>query len=71
MTIAATHSQNTNSKEINMSLPKISTSVSRIFPFAPKVGAKKGIIQNINLQYSARGENRITTNDSLFFKKQM
>ena len=24
--------------------------VSRIFPFAPKVGSKKGVIQNINFQ---------------------
>ena len=35
------------------------------------MGTKKGIIQNINLQYSVRGENRITTTDSLFFKKEM
>jgi len=54
-----------------MTLPTFQGSVGRIYPFAPKTGAKKGIIQNINLQYSARGENRITTNDSLFFKKQM
>ena len=54
-----------------MTLPTFQGSVGRIYPFAPKTGAKKGIIQNINLQYSARGENRITTNDSLFFKKQI
>ena len=54
-----------------MTLPTLQVNVDRIFPFAPKIGSKKGIIQNINLQYSVRGENRITTTDSLFFKKEM
>jgi len=54
-----------------MTLPTFQGSVSRVFPFAPKVGTKKGIIQNINLQYNVRGENRIQTTDSLFFKKEM
>ena len=67
--VAATHSQNTQTETINMSLPNFNGSVSRIFPFAPKNGAKKGILQNINLQYDVSAENRISTVDSLFFKK--
>ena len=68
---AGTHSQNTNTQTINMSLPNITASVSRIFPFAPKVGTKKGIIDNINFQYDVAAENRIQTTDSLFFKPEM
>ena len=71
MSLSATHSQNTNTQTINMTLPTLQTSVSRIYPFAPKVRTKKGIIQNINFQYNLRGENRILTTDSLFFKKEM
>ncbi|PNQ72986.1 organic solvent tolerance protein OstA [Hanstruepera neustonica] len=71
MSVTATHSQNTNTEVINMTLPTIQASVSRIFPFAPKTGVKKGIIQNINFQYNIRAENRIQTTDSLFFKKEM
>lgn len=71
VTIAATHQQNTNTEQINMSLPNLNTNVSRIFPFAPKSGVKKGIIQNINFQYDLSAENRITTVDSLFFKSEM
>ena len=70
-TLAATHSQNTNTQQISMSLPNLSGSVSRIYPFAPKDGDKKGIIQNINFQYDLSAENRILTADSLFFKKEM
>ncbi|MEP5341758.1 MAG: putative LPS assembly protein LptD [Algibacter sp.] len=69
--LTATHSQNTNTQSINMTLPTFQGSVGRIYPFAPKVGSKKGIVQNINLQYNIRGENRIATTDSLFFKKEM
>jgi len=69
--ISVTHSQNSNTETINMTLPTFQGSVSRVFPFAPKVGVKKGILQNINLQYNVRAENRILTTDSLFFKKEM
>lgn len=71
LSLAATHSQNTNTEAISMSLPNLNTSVSRIYPFAPKDGTKKGIIQNINFQYDLTAENRIQTTDSLFFKSEM
>lgn len=71
ISLTATHSQNTNTQEINMTLPTFQGSVGRIFPFAPKIGTKKGLIHNISLQYNVRGENRIRTTDSLFFTKQM
>ncbi len=71
VTLAATHSQNTQTEQILMSLPNLNASVSRIYPFAPKDGNKKGIIQNINFQYDLSAQNRIQTTDSLFFKPEM
>lgn len=71
LNVTATHSQNTNIERINMTLPTAQFSVGRIYPFAPKDGIKKGIIDNVNLQYNVRAENRINTTDSLFFKPQM
>jgi lipopolysaccharide assembly outer membrane protein LptD (OstA) len=71
LTVAATHSQNTKTEQISMSLPNLNASVSRIYPFAPRNGTKKGIIQNINFQYDLTAENRIQTVDSLFFKPEM
>ena len=60
-------SQNSQSKAVNLTLPTFQASMERIFPFAPKVGAKKGFFQNINFQYTGRAENRIiTTEDALF-----
>ena len=68
---SATHNQNTNTNAVNLTLPTLQGSVSRIFPFAPKEGTKKGVIENINLQYNLRGENRITTTDEDFFTDKM
>ncbi|NHM06798.1 LPS-assembly protein LptD [Flavobacterium sp. CYK-4] len=71
LSLTATHSQNTNTEQINMTLPTLQFSVDRVFPFAPKEGIKKGFFKNINLQYNLRSENRIATTDSLFFKPEM
>lgn len=71
LSVTATHSQNTQTQQINMTLPTLQFSIDRIFPLAPKNGIKKGFIKNINLQYNLRGENRIATTDSLFFKSEM
>ena len=71
LSVTATHNQDTNTEIINMTLPTLQLSVDRVYPFAPKDGVKKGFFKNINLQYNLKGENRITTNDSLFFKPEM
>ena len=71
VSLSATHSQNTNTQVINMTLPTFQGSVNRIYPFAPKTGSKKGAIDNINFQYNVRGENRIQTSDSLFLTGAM
>ena len=71
LSLTATHSQNTQTQTINMTLPSLQVNVDRIFPFAPKEGEKRGIFKNINFQYTLRGDNRIETKDSLFFKPQM
>jgi lipopolysaccharide assembly outer membrane protein LptD (OstA) len=71
MSLSATHSQNTQTEVINMTLPTLQLSVDRIYPFVGKDGVKKGFIKNINLQYNLSGRNTITTTDSLFFKPQM
>lgn len=71
LTIAATHSQNSNTEQINMSLPNINANISKIYPFAPKYGPKQGIIDNISLEYNLTAQNSISTVDSLFFKRDM
>ena len=69
--LTATHQQNTRTEQINLTLPTMQVSMGRVFPFAPKSGTKKGIIQNINFQYNSRAEYRISTTDSLFGRSEM
>ena len=71
MSLTASHSQNTRTKKVNLSLPTLNASMERVYPFVKRNGQKKGFFKNINFQYSLRGENRIETNDSLFLKKEM
>jgi lipopolysaccharide assembly outer membrane protein LptD (OstA) len=71
MSLTATHSQNTQTEEINMTLPTLQLSVDRMYPFVGKDGVRKGFFKNINLQYNLNGRNSIVTNDSLFFKPEM
>ncbi|MTH15377.1 LPS-assembly protein LptD [Flavobacterium sp. LC2016-01] len=69
--LTATHSQNTQTEVINMTLPSLQASIDRVYPFVGKDGVKKGFIKNINLQYNLSGKNSFVTTDSLFFKPQM
>lgn len=71
MSLTATHNQNTNTETIDMTLPTLTASMERIYPFAKRDGIKKGIIQNINLQYNLSASNQIRTTDSLFFTSKM
>ncbi|TCN58955.1 LPS-assembly protein LptD [Flavobacterium circumlabens] len=71
ISLTATHSQNTQTEQITMTLPTLQASIDRVYPFVGKDGVKKGFIKNINLQYNLSGKNNITTTDSLFFKPQM
>ena len=71
LSLTATHSQNTQTSQINMTLPNMQFSVDRVYPFVGKDGVKKGFFKNINLQYNLDGRNSFVTTDSLFFKPQM
>lgn len=71
MNLTATHQQNTNTEEINMTLPSMQLNMDRINPFQGKGGVQKNAFQKIGLNYSAQGEYRIRTTDSLFFKPEM
>ncbi|MGB5323638.1 putative LPS assembly protein LptD [Lutimonas sp.] len=71
MNASMTHTQNTNTERIDMSLPSLVVNMDRIYPFAPKVGSKKNPIQNLGLTYSMNAQNRISTTDEEFGTAKM
>lgn len=69
LSLSATHSQNTQTKSVNMTLPSLTANMERIYPFAERNGIKKGLFQNINFQYTMRGDNRINSTDEIIAEK--
>ncbi len=63
-----THSQNTVTHDLSLSAPNVSFSLARITPFQSETGVNNWY-NNIGFSYSVVAENRITTKDSLLFKK--
>lgn len=69
----ARHSQNTNSGEMQFTLPDVSVSLNRIFPFKRRTssGAQQQWYEKISLQYTGKFLNRIKTQDSLLFERSL
>lgn len=72
LTAAARHSQNTTSKTVNLSLPEISFSITRLYPFKRKSQTgPQTWYEKINITYSTNLKNELNTYDSLVFKKDV
>jgi hypothetical protein len=70
-TASASHSQNTNTAIISMTLPSFILNMDRIYPFAPKSGSQKNAFQKIGLNYGLKAENKIKVSEEDFFKPKM
>ncbi len=66
------HQQNSLNKSVTLGLPKLAFNMSRIYPFrSRKRAGNTRWYDNIEFSYSARMENTIYTNDSLFLTRDM
>ncbi|MCD4666028.1 MAG: hypothetical protein K8R68_12225, partial [Bacteroidales bacterium] len=66
------HSQNTITREMHITLPKITFTVNRFYPMRrnERIGKLKWY-ENISVNYNMNVENRIDTYDSLLFKEDI
>ncbi|RIV74420.1 putative LPS assembly protein LptD [Flagellimonas aequoris] len=69
--LTLSHTQNSRTQIINMSLPTFQASMERIYPFVKRDEVKKGIFENINFQYDVNAQNSITTTEEDFFTSKM
>ena len=69
--VTLSHTQNSRTQSVNMSLPTFQASMERIFPFVKRDAVKKGLFQNINFQYDVNAQNSITTTEEDFFTSEM
>lgn len=66
------HSQNSNTRGVSLTLPKVSFNMTRINPFKRKVATgPKRWYEDIQLSYTSILENRISTTDSLLFTRDV
>jgi lipopolysaccharide assembly outer membrane protein LptD (OstA) len=64
--------QNSATKQVNLTMPKISINMARITPFKRKVSTGgKRFYEDIQLSYTSLLENRISTYDSLLFTSEV
>ncbi len=64
------HSQNTNTRIMDITLPNISLRMNTIFPFKPKNVTKENWTHNIALQYNSELRNFVKVADTLLFTQQ-
>ena len=70
--MSANHSQNSNTGAVNLNLPKMSFTMSRLYPFRFKNSTGKGgFWEDIQLSYTSNLDNRITTKDTLLFTRHV
>lgn len=71
MTASARHSQNTTQKSVTISLPEVSLSMNRFYPFKRKqsVGSAKWY-ESISVTYNMNARNDLNTYDSLVFTRK-
>lgn len=70
LTFNLSHSQNTSTKNVNLTLPEISLNSKRLYPFKSLGNtAKTQWYDKIMIKYDMRTKNTISTADSLLFTK--
>lgn len=64
------HSQNTNTNQVDVTLPQISFNVQRFYPFKRKaVIGKQRWYEKIGVTYTMNAENQVSTLDSIFLTR--
>ena len=71
LTLNASHSQNTLTKQVTVSLPEMTLTVNRFYPFQKLVKpGKKRWYKDLNINYTMNAKNYISGIDTLLFPSQ-
>jgi len=68
LTVNASHTQNTKTHHVQLTLPSITFSVNRFYPFRSKKGGHAGPLDKLSVSYSMNSKNTISTSDSTLFQ---
>ncbi|SMC52844.1 hypothetical protein SAMN06296427_103293 [Moheibacter sediminis] len=71
LAVTANNNLNFNTGDMLFTLPQLTFNMSRIYPFAPKVGSKKGLLNNLAVGYNLNVINSINTTEEEAFTSRM
>lgn len=64
----ATHSQNTNTKQVDISFPQLTFNVNRFYPFKRENAIQQNVFDKIGINYLFEARNTLSGYDSTIFK---
>lgn len=67
LTMSASHSQNTKTHAVQITLPELTFSVNRFYPFRKKNGSSNNPFSGLSISYTMAAKNSINTTDSMLF----
>jgi len=67
LTVNASHSQNTKTHLVQITLPELTFSVNRFYPFRSKKGNRNGLLDKLSVSYTMNSRNTISTTDTSLF----
>ena len=68
LSLNATHSQNTQTQQTNITFPSLTFNVNRFFPFKRENAVKQNVLDKIGMSYLLEAQNTLTGKDSTIFK---
>jgi len=70
LTLGASQRQNTKTHDVQVTLPEMSFTVNRFYPFRKKNSASKSAFDQLSISYTMAAKNTVDTKDSLLFTSQ-
>lgn len=68
LSLNATHNQNTNTKQVDITFPQLTFNVNRFYPFKRENAVKQNILDKIGVNYLFEARNTLSGYDSTIFK---
>jgi len=68
LTLSGSHRQNTKTHVVQVTLPELTFTVNRFYPFRKKNGSSKNPFSDLSISYTMAAKNTINTTDSMLFK---
>jgi len=68
LSLNATHNQNTNTKQVDITFPQLTFNVNRFYPFKRENAVKQNVLDKIGVNYLFEARNTLSGYDSTIFK---